>query len=185
MFQLGPRLKGAPVVWTVAFWGNSTLNPSWNSAASASVFAKARGGTNSKAGKSHSLAMSPLPGRVAPFFERQGVAGRVDPTSGLFHPALTVDEVTLMKRAVHETYAVSWAPDVLIAEEVRQGSLVPLPFRADWARLNYGAIRRADRPVTPALGMFLVEMRAVEKELSRSLASERVRRRPGRRGRTG
>jgi DNA-binding transcriptional LysR family regulator len=123
------------------------------------------------------LAMSPLPGRVAPFFERQGVAGRVDPTSGLFLPALTLDEVALMKRAVRETDAVSWAPDVLIADEVRQGLLRPLPFRADWARLNYGIFRRSDRPVTPALETFLVELRAVERKLSRSLGSKRVPRR--------
>ena len=110
------------------------------------------------------VALSPLPGRLAPFFERQGVAGRVDPTSGLFHPALTLDEVALMKRAVRETEAVSWAPDVLIADEVRQGSFVPLPFRADWARLNYGVIRRTDRPVTPALEAFLSELRSVEEK---------------------
>jgi DNA-binding transcriptional LysR family regulator len=80
-------------------------------------------------------------------------------------PALTLDEVALMKRAVRETDAVSWAPDVLIADEVRHGSFVPLPFRAEWARLNYGIIRRADKPVTPALEAFLSELRSVERGL--------------------
>jgi DNA-binding transcriptional LysR family regulator len=108
------------------------------------------------------LAMSPLPGRIAAFFQRQGSAGRVDPASGLFLPRLTFDEVALMKRAVRETDAVSWAPDVLLAEELAGGALVRLPFRADWARTNYGIIRRTDRPITPALEAFLQELRSVE-----------------------
>jgi len=112
------------------------------------------------------LAMSPLPGRVARAFERSEAAGRLDPTSGLFMPALTLDEVALMKRAVRETDAISWAPGVLFAQEVRDGTLVPLPLRADWARLDYGIIRRADRPVTPALDAFLAGLRAVERRLA-------------------
>lgn len=111
------------------------------------------------------LAMSPLPGRIAAFFERHGSAGRVDPTSGLFQPAVTVNEVALMKRAVRETDAVSWAPAVLIADEVRQGSFVRLSLDAHWARLNYGIIRRADRPVTPAMTAFLSEVRSIEQRL--------------------
>ena len=112
------------------------------------------------------FAMSPLPGRVAPFFERIGAAGRIDPASGQFLPAITVDSVGLMRRAVRETDAISWAPKALIASELRDGSFVALPFAPPWARLNYGIFRRADRPVTPALEMFLVELRAVEKKHS-------------------
>lgn len=123
------------------------------------------------------LAMSPLPGRIAAYFEGHGTAGRMDPTSGLFLPALIVDEVALMKRAVQETDAVSWAPEVVIAEEVRKGAFVPLSIQADWARLNYGIIRRADRPVTPALAAFLSELRTVEGTLRKGF------RRPGQHGR--
>lgn len=124
-----------------------------------------------------SLAMSPLPARIATFFERHGSAGRVDPTTGLFQPAVTVNEVALMKRAVRETDAVSWAPAVLIADEVRQGAFVPLPLEADWARLNYGIIRRADKPVTPAVAAFLSEVRSIEQGLRSGSRS------PGGRGR--
>lgn len=122
------------------------------------------------------LAMSPLPARDAPYFKRQGVAGRVDPTSGLFLPALTLDDVNLMKRAVRETDAVSWAPDILIADEVRQGVLAKLSLRADWARLNYGVIRRGNRPVTPALEAFLAALRSVEGRIrARSRSKARIR----------
>jgi DNA-binding transcriptional LysR family regulator len=125
------------------------------------------------------FAMSPLPGRVAPFFERIGAAGRIDPASGHFLPAITLDSVILMKRAVHETNAISWAPKVLIASELHDGSLASLPFTPPWARLNYGIFRRADRPVTPALEMFLVELRDVEKKHSRALPPRRIRRKGG------
>ena len=131
------------------------------------------------------FAMSPLPGRVAPFFERIGAAGRIDPASSHFLPAITLDSVILMKRAVHETNAISWAPKVLIASELHDGSLVALPFAPPWARLNYGIFRRADRPVTPAMEMFLVELRAVEKKHSGALPPKRVHRNPSRRGRNG
>jgi DNA-binding transcriptional LysR family regulator len=126
------------------------------------------------------LAMSPLPGRVAPFFERIGAAGRVDPALGHFLPAITVDTVALMKRAVRDTDAISWAPKALIASELRDGSFAALPFAPPWARLNYGIFRRGDRPVTPALDMFLTELRAVEKKHSRSPPSKRARRKPAR-----
>jgi DNA-binding transcriptional LysR family regulator len=85
-----------------------------------------------------------------------------------------------MKRAVRETDAVSWAPNVLIAPELRDGSFVALPFVPPWARLNYGIFRRADRPVTPALEMFLAELRSVEEKHARSPAPRRTRRKPSR-----
>lgn len=120
------------------------------------------------------FAMSAMPPRLAPFLDRQGTAGRVDPTSGLFLPALTLDQVSLMKRAVQETDAVSWAPDSLLAEEVKRGELTALPLRAEWAHLDYGVIRRTDRPVTPALEAFLSELRAVEQGLvSRAVRGRR------------
>jgi DNA-binding transcriptional LysR family regulator len=83
-----------------------------------------------------------------------------------------------MKRAVLETDATSWAPKVLLTSELHDGSLVALPFAPPWARLNYGIFRRADRPVTPALEMFLVELRAVEKKHSEA-PRKRVARKRG------
>lgn len=122
------------------------------------------------------LAMSPLPGRVAPFFERIGAAGRIDPATGHFLPAITLDSVTLMKRAVRETDAISWAPKVLVDPELLDGSFVALPFAPPWAKLNYGIFRRGDRPVAPALDLFLVELRAVERKHSEAATPRRARR---------
>jgi DNA-binding transcriptional LysR family regulator len=119
------------------------------------------------------LAMNPLPGRLAPFLERAGPAGRFEPASGHFLPAISLDSVSLMKRAVRDTDAVSWAPEVLVAAELREGSFVALPVSAPWARLNYGVIRRAHRPMTPAVEMFLVELREEERRISVAEPSRR------------
>jgi DNA-binding transcriptional LysR family regulator len=126
------------------------------------------------------LAMNPLPGRVALFLEQVGPAGRFDPATGHFLPAISLDSVGLMKRAVRETEAVSWAPEVLIAAEVREGTLAVLPVAPPWARLNYGIIRRKDRPLTPAVEMFLEELRAEEKRIAAGALPRRPRR-PARR----
>jgi DNA-binding transcriptional LysR family regulator len=111
------------------------------------------------------LAMNPLPGRIAHYFERAGAAGRIDPMTGHFHPAITVASVPLRKRLVEETDAVSWAPTSLIDIELRAGTLVALPIDPSWARLNYGIIRRADRPATPAEVAFIAELRSAEGRL--------------------
>ena len=66
-----------------------------------------------------------------------------------------------MKRAVRSTDAIAWAPEVLIAQDLRDGVFVALPFDPSWARLNYGVIRRADRPMTLALDSFFRELRVV------------------------
>ncbi len=121
--------------------------------------------------------INPLPGRVAPFFERITSAGRIDPVTGHFLPSITLDSVALMRRMVRQTDAVSWAPTILIATELRAGTLAALPFNPPWARLNYGIIRRADRPLTPAVEAFLAELRAAEARLPPVVEPPRPRRR--------
>jgi DNA-binding transcriptional LysR family regulator len=111
------------------------------------------------------LALNPLPGRISHFFERAGAPGRLDPVTGHFHPAITVASVPLRRMLVKETDAVSWAPTALIETELRAGTLVALPLDPGWARLNYGIIRRADRPATPAEVAFIAELRSAEARL--------------------
>ncbi len=116
------------------------------------------------------LALNPLPARVAAFLEPISTMGRLDPASGHFLPSITLNSVAHMKRAVIETDAISWAPKILVADELRSRSFVKLPFAPPWARLNYGIIRRRDRMNTPALDKFLAELRAVENRLPRTAA---------------
>jgi hypothetical protein len=72
---------------------------------------------------------------------------------------------------------VSWAPHTLIATELKAGTLVALAFQAPWARLNYGIIRRVGRPTTPAIDMFLAELRAIESRLAQDTKAPRPQRR--------
>jgi DNA-binding transcriptional LysR family regulator len=126
--------------------------------------------------------MNRLPGRVAHFFERSAMAGRIDPLTGHFLPSITIASVALMMKIVGETDAVSWAPRALISAGLRAGALVALPTAPAWARLNYGIIRRADRPATPAVEAFIAEVRAIEERIPRDLEPPRPVRRPTRRG---
>jgi DNA-binding transcriptional LysR family regulator len=118
-----------------------------------------------------------VPARAARFFERIASAGRVDPMTGHFLPAITLDSVEFMWEMVRETDAVSWAPTALIDEELKAGTLVALPLQAPWARLNYGIIRRADRHSTPAIDTFLAELRSTEARLVQGQEPPRRRRR--------
>ena len=90
-----------------------------------------------------------------------------------------------MERAVRSTDAIAWASEVLIAQELRDGVFVALPFDPSSARLSYGVIRRADRPMTPALDSFLAELRVVEAEISATSPARRRRHRRGGTLRTG
>jgi DNA-binding transcriptional LysR family regulator len=117
-----------------------------------------------------------VPARAARFFERVASAGHVDPLTGHFLPAITLDSVELMREMVRETDAVSWAPTSLIDRELKAGTLVPLPLQTPWARLNYGIIRRSDRPATPAIDTFISELRSTEARLARDLDTPRPRR---------
>ncbi len=64
----------------------------------------------------------PAPRAASRLSSSAGAAGRFDAASGHFLPAITLDSVSLMKRAVRETDAVSWATEVLIASELREAA---------------------------------------------------------------
>jgi DNA-binding transcriptional LysR family regulator len=106
--------------------------------------------------------------RVVSFFQEAGIRGRVDPATGNFLPAITVDSVALMKSIVRDTLSFGWAPEVLISTELEAGELVALPVEAPWAKTDYGIIRLRDRPITPAQDAFLTELRAIDGEVSAS-----------------
>jgi DNA-binding transcriptional LysR family regulator len=121
----------------------------------------------------YSFAMGAAPARVAPFFQRAGISGRVDPTTGDFIPPITVDSVALMKSIVRDTDAFGWSPEILISTELKAGRLVGLPVEAPWAFAEPGIIRLRERPLTPAQETFLAEVRTIDQELSASEAGKR------------
>lgn len=112
------------------------------------------------------FAFAALPPKVVPFFQQVDAAGRVDPATGDFLPAFTVNSFPVMKRIVLSTDAISWAPENLLANELQDGRLVALPHEAPWACLNYGLMTARGRTPSPALAAFIAEIRTVEKELT-------------------
>jgi len=119
------------------------------------------------------FAMGPIPPRLAPFFQRDGIKGRIDSSTGDFLPAITVDSVALMKSIVSDTDAFGAAPGIAISAERKAGRLVGLPVEAPWAVAEPGIIRLRERPMTPAEETFLAELRAIDGEVSESEARNR------------
>jgi DNA-binding transcriptional LysR family regulator len=124
------------------------------------------------------FAMSPIPPRPAAFFQRAGIQGRIDSSTGDFIPAITVDSVALMKSIVSDTDAFGAAPDVVISAELEAGQLVALPIEAPWAVAEPGIIRLRDRPMTPAQETFLAELTAIDRETNERLEGLAVHPRP-------
>jgi DNA-binding transcriptional LysR family regulator len=110
------------------------------------------------------FAMGTVPPRLAPFFVRAGIKGRVDSSTGDFIPAIAVDSVALMKSIVGDTDAFGAAPDAAIGPELETGQLVALPIQAPWAVAEPCIVRLRDRPLTPAQETFLAELRAIDRE---------------------
>lgn len=95
-----------------------------------------------------------------------GPAGRVDPDTGDFLPAITVDSIELASGIAASTTAILPAPRGLISTELREGKLVPLAFREPWMETSYAVIRRRDRTASPAVNAFVDELRAVEEAIA-------------------
>jgi len=122
------------------------------------------------------FAMGSIPPLLAPFFQRSGIKGRVDPSTGDFIPAIAVDSAALMKSIVSHTDAFGAAPDVVISNELKAGKFVALPVVAPWAVAEPGIIRLRERPTTPAQETFLAEVRAIDKEINERLTRKLSRR---------
>jgi DNA-binding transcriptional LysR family regulator len=113
----------------------------------------------------YAFVMGPIP-RLAPFFQRAGIKGRIDFSTGDFIPAITVESVALMKSIVSDTDAFGAAPEAVLSSELAAGQLVKLPIDAPWAVAVPGIVRLRDRPMTPAQETFLALLRAVDREVS-------------------
>jgi DNA-binding transcriptional LysR family regulator len=110
--------------------------------------------------------------RLVPF----GPAGRIDPDTGDFLPAITVDSIELASRIASSTNAILPAPTGVLSAELRDGKLVPLGFREPWMETAYALIRRRDRTPSPAVSAFVDELREVEAEISAGAIEHRAAR---------
>lgn len=100
-------------------------------------------------------------------------------------PPLHVESIALAKQIVMAGNAVAALPRVVIAGELRAGTLASLAWRPPWLHTAYGFVYRRDRTLAPAAQAFIAEVRAAEEALSAGdvATSGGAPRRPARRRR--
>ena len=111
-----------------------------------------------------------LPARVARRFYQLAQSGAIDPDTGDYLPPIKVDTVAVAKAIVSASDAVAISPLVLIADEVRAGTLATLPLAEPWLHTQYGFVYLKERSLAPAAHAFIAEVRSVEAGL---VAAER------------
>lgn len=84
-----------------------------------------------------------------------GAAGRVDPVTGDFVPAICVDSFPAMVSAVRAGRAISVAPPEFIRDEIERGDLVTLPLSEPWLVMEYGLVWRRNHAWSPGLRRFV------------------------------
>ncbi len=93
-------------------------------------------------------------------------AGRHDPMTGDFIPALQLDLVYEMADIVANSDILGIGVLLMFRKELDNGKLAILPFRKDWFQTKYSIIYLKHRNPTPAALAFIEEVRSIEKELS-------------------
>ncbi len=92
-------------------------------------------------------------------------AGRWDPRTGEFVPALEVDEVSGFLVLARDA-DILVAADLTMAErELENGHLAVVPFNPPWLHLAYGFISRPNHTLSPATLAFMEIVRDIEAEL--------------------
>jgi DNA-binding transcriptional LysR family regulator len=91
-----------------------------------------------------------------------GSAGRVDPETGDFVPAICVDSFAAMTAAVRNGRAISVASPGFIRSELERREFRLLDLDEPRMRISYGVIRRRDAVVGKALAAFIETLREAE-----------------------
>lgn len=95
-----------------------------------------------------------------------GAAGRIDPVTGDFVPAICVDSFDAMVSAVKEGRAISVAPPGFIREEIARGDLVALPISEPWLVMEYGLVWRRSQTWSQGLRRFVKTLEETQKASS-------------------
>ncbi|HSL19801.1 MAG TPA: LysR family transcriptional regulator [Methylomirabilota bacterium] len=92
-------------------------------------------------------------------------AGRWDPDTGEFTPALEVDVVSDFLVLARESEILVAATLTMAERELEEGHLAVVPFTPPWLELAYGFISRPNRTLSPATLAFMDIVREIEAEL--------------------
>jgi DNA-binding transcriptional LysR family regulator len=116
------------------------------------------------------------PARIArALLPDMGRAGRWDPTTGEFAPALEVDVVSDFLVLARESEILVAATLTMAERELEQGRLAVVPFAPPWLELAYGFITRPNHTLSPATLEFMKLVREIEAELDEREAALRAR----------
>jgi DNA-binding transcriptional LysR family regulator len=91
-----------------------------------------------------------------------GRAGRWDPDTGEFAPALEVDVVSDFLVLARESEILVAATLTMAERELEEGHLAVVPFSAPWLELAYGFISRPNHTLSPASLAFMSIVREIE-----------------------
>ncbi|MFO7855380.1 MAG: LysR family transcriptional regulator [Paracoccaceae bacterium] len=91
-----------------------------------------------------------------------GAAGRRDPATGDFVPAICVDSLAAMVAAVRNGRAISAASPAFIRDELDRGEFSLLPVSEPWLRMDYGMVWRRGQPWSPSLTRFAETLRRTQ-----------------------
>lgn len=91
-----------------------------------------------------------------------GAAGRRDPETGDFVPAICVDSFSAMTAAVRNERAICAAPPAFIRDELERGEFVTLPIEEPWMRMEYGLVWHGERSWPRTLVRFVETLRITQ-----------------------
>src|SRR6056297_65400 len=91
-----------------------------------------------------------------------GAAGRIDPVTGDFVPAICVDNFSAMVAAVKEGRAISVAPPAFIEGEIKRGDLITLPLSEPWLTMEYGLVWRSNQTWSQSLRRFVETLKETQ-----------------------
>lgn len=84
--------------------------------------------------------------------QSQGYPGHgrsISPQLARWIPAVTVEDVSLMKQVVAATDGVTVLSAYLVRDEVADGRLIVLPFDMSWLRVSFSIVHLAHRTLSP------------------------------------
>ena len=109
-----------------------------------------------------------LPPRLVAGLPRPvGAAGRIDPLSGDFVPAVEVEVPMQLAHLVQGTPVLALTSLFAVEHDLRAGTLAVVPLDSLPLHTSYGFIRRRQRPVSPAMRAYMDALRAEEKASAR------------------
>ena len=92
-------------------------------------------------------------------------AGRIDPETRDFVPAIHVNSQAIARQIAAGTDAVVPGTASMLAEDLKSGRLVTIDFHTPAMRTHYGIIHLKHRTLSPPAQAFIERLRSVESEV--------------------